>query len=94
MLRDEMINGGSMSVDGARPCVMVAVLGAGQRGRVRFHAVLMRGMADLQVYAEYALSNPDKMKVVAVADPRPHRLGVMGREHQYVSIMNSAFRRI
>ncbi|WWD17686.1 hypothetical protein CI109_102127 [Kwoniella shandongensis] len=48
-------------------CVTIAVVGAGQRG---------------QVYASYALEHPGLAKVVAVAEPRPHRRKVMSRAHK------------
>lgn len=47
--------------------VTIAVVGAGQRG---------------QTYANYALQHPEEAQVVAVAEPRPHRLKVMSRQHQ------------
>ncbi|NWF95661.1 MAG: Gfo/Idh/MocA family oxidoreductase [Candidatus Thorarchaeota archaeon] len=48
-----------------RPVTM-AVVGAGDRG---------------STYAKYALLHPDRAKVVAVAEPNPHRREKMVREH-------------
>ncbi|KAK8866108.1 hypothetical protein IAR55_001259 [Kwoniella newhampshirensis] len=55
------------STPSEKKSVTIAVVGAGQRG---------------QVYASYALEHPELAKVVAVAEPRPHRRRVMSRAHK------------
>lgn len=45
----------------------IAVVGCGSRGRT---------------YATYALENPDRIRVVAIAEPDPDRREAMAREHQ------------
>lgn len=57
----------SQSNGSFKKVVTIAVVGAGQRG---------------QTYAAYALEHPEEAKVVAVAEPRPHRLKVMSRQHK------------
>ncbi|GFZ45521.1 hypothetical protein JCM24511_03247 [Saitozyma sp. JCM 24511] len=62
------VNGtGTAHGNGEIKCVTIAVVGAGQRG---------------QVYASYALEHPELAKVIAVAEPRPHRRKVMSRAHK------------
>ncbi|ORY34263.1 putative NAD-binding Rossmann fold oxidoreductase [Naematelia encephala] len=51
--------------NGIKP-VTIAVVGAGQRG---------------QIYANFAIEHPEAAKVVAVAEPRPHRRKVISRLH-------------
>ena len=46
--------------------VTLAILGAGNRGTV---------------YADYALRHPDKLKVVAIAEPRPDALARLAKHH-------------
>ena len=49
-------------------CVKMIILGAGGRGNF--------------VYGDYALANPDKAKVVAVAEPDAEKRKLFARKHQ------------
>ena len=94
---DSLMNGHGVGDDGIplatkvnghdTRCVTIAIVGAGQRGLVSFsgsegfydgdRADKGRGKA----YATYALHYPALAKVVAVAEPRPHRRKVMSKAH-------------
>lgn len=70
--------------NGASKPITIAVVGAGQRGQVRQIKMLSatRNEADSQIYASYALEHPELAKVVAVAEPRPHRRKVLSARHK------------
>jgi len=53
--------------------VTIAVVGCGQRGKVRCYTLLTDSITEheYQSYTKYALTSPEKCKVVAMAEPRP-----------------------
>jgi hypothetical protein len=68
---------------GVRPKpVTLLIVGAGQRGQVRSVILLVTLALNRQIYAEYCLQHPTEAKVVAVAEPRPHRRRVTSRAHK------------
>lgn len=63
--------------------ITLAVIGAGQRGRVRIPLKLPHSVkpTSAQGYAEYALKYPEDCQIVAVAEPRCETQQLFANEH-------------